>query len=74
MLISEPLLQNIFAASLGLPKAWHSLVFFVAAVSRVPAFYICSTDHHQAIYTAVGICTLFINLEVGDSNVIQHSS
>ena len=69
MLISEPLLQNVFAVSLKLPKSWHSLVFYVAAVSHMPTFLVSSIDHHQAIYTAVGICTLFIYLDLKDGDV-----
>ena len=32
MLVAEPLLQSIFAASLKLSRPWSSLVFLVAAV------------------------------------------
>ena len=32
MLVAEPLLQSIFAASLKLSRSWSSLVFLVAAV------------------------------------------
>ena len=62
MLVSEPLLQNVFAASLRLPEAWHSLVFYVAAVSCMAPFQVSFVDHDQAIYAAVGTGTLFIQL------------
>lgn len=51
MLMAEPLLQNIFAASLKLSKAWSSLTFIVAA----------------AIYATVCVCTLFIELKVEET-------
>lgn len=39
--IGDPAMQQIFAASLQLPKFWHALPFFVAAVSMV------SSEHHE---------------------------
>lgn len=68
MLVSEPLLQNVFAASLILPKAWYSLVFYVAAVSCIAPFQVSVVDHDQAIYAAVGTGTLFIRLKLEGSD------